>query len=319
MIHTHGLNHGGRADRRVLDRAGQPTAAGQGQRSRSKPLGEKCLIPVAAGASLRTWLTGGVVPCPTCMTAESLVVRWRCASQLRRPLVLTDATRSALLGLVQDSCDAIAPNRGSLSRSRHGIAYRDASRDKPITEVATFAGAVAALQADPAISTVYGSNNAHRLAIQFVYNTCERLDSGSDIQAAFEATWTALVAETSQPNWRFAGVANLNNFSYAGDVADLGHGVSIRGRSFDWLRQRLGWDQVDLDRLSEDWSAGGAASPFVLIVETSKPKSPANFLLASTEDIYPLAARAVLALRLLGAGHVYLNHRARFSCAPVAI
>ena len=221
--------------------------------------------------------------------------------------MLTNAARSTLLGLVRSACDVIAPSRGSISRSRHGIAYSDTERDKPITEVAEFAGAVAALQADPVISAVYGPDNAHRLAIQFVYNSCELLDSGTEIPAAFEATWTALVVETSQPNWRFAGVANLNNFSYDGDIADLGHGVSIQRRSFERLKQTLSWDQLDFDRLSEDWSAGGGASSYVFVVVTTQPKAPANFILSSDGAAYPLAARALLAMRLHGAGDLYVG------------
>lgn len=221
--------------------------------------------------------------------------------------MLTDTARSTLLGLVQSVCDVIAPSRGSLSRSRQDIAYYDTERDKLITEVAEFAGAVAALQADPVISAVYGPDNAHRLAIQFVYNTCGLLDRGADIPAAFEATWTALVVETSQLDWRFAGVANLNNFSYDGDIADLGHGVSIQGRSFERLKQTLNWDQVDLDRLTEDWSAGYGASSYVLVVVTTQPKGPANFVLASDGAAYPLAARALLAMRLHGAGGLHLG------------
>jgi hypothetical protein len=64
----------------------------------------------------------------------------------------------------------------------------------------------------------------------------------------------------------------------------------------------LGFDQVDLDVLAEDWSAGGAASSYVLVVETSQPKTPANFILSSDGAAYPLASRALLAMRLLGAG-----------------
>ncbi len=233
--------------------------------------------------------------------------------------MLAEATRSTLLSLVESACDVVTPSRFSLSRAHHGIAYYDTKRDKPITEVAAFAEAVATLRADPAISAAYGPDNTHRLAIQFVYNTCGLLDSGADIPAAFEATWTALVAETSKPDWRFAAVANLNNFSYEGDdVADLGCGVSIQGRSFDRLKQTLEWDQVDLDRLSEDWSAGGGASSHVLVVVTCQPKAPENFILSSDEAAYPLAARALLAMRLHGAGdlhigRLFLNRPAAFN------
>ena len=221
--------------------------------------------------------------------------------------MLTDVARSAMLGLVQRACDVVTPSRFSVSGSRRGIAYYDTSRDKPITELAEFGGAVAALQADPVIATIYGPDNAPRLAIQFVYNTCGLLDDGIDIPAAFEATWSALVTESARSHWRFAAVANLSNFSFTGDVANLGHGVSVQGRSFDHLRQALGFDQVDLDLLAEDWSAGGAASSYVLVVETSQPKTPANFILSSDGTAYPLAARALLAMRLLGAGAPHIG------------
>ena len=221
--------------------------------------------------------------------------------------MLTDMARSTMFGFVQRACDVVTPSRFSASGSRQGTALYDSSRDKPITELAEFGGAVAALQADPVIAKIYGLENAPRLAIQFVYNTCGLLDNGVDIPSAFEATWSALVTESSRPHWRFAAVANLSNFSFTGDVADLGHGVSVQGRSFDHLRQELGFDQADLDVLTEDWSAGGAASSLVLVVETSQPKTPANFILSSDGAAYPLAARALLAMRLLGAGAPHIG------------
>jgi hypothetical protein len=216
--------------------------------------------------------------------------------------LLTDAARAALLGLVQSACELVPPSRFSPNRSRRGFAFYDMTRDKSITEVAEFAGAAATLQADPDIVAIYGADNASRLATQFVYNTCGLLDDGRDVQAAFDATWTALVTESSRPVWRFAAVANLSNFSFDSEIADLGHGVSIQGRSFERLAQTLGLDQADLDFLTEDWTAGGAASSYVIVVETTQPKTPANFVLSSDGAGYPLAARAMLAMRLLGAG-----------------
>ena len=230
--------------------------------------------------------------------------------------MLTDTARSTMFGFVQRACGVVTPSRFSASGSRQGTALFDSSRDKPITELAEFGGAVAALQADPVIAKIYGLENAPRLAIQFVYNTCGLLDNGIDIPSTFEATWSALVTENSRPHWRFAAVANLSNFSFTGDVADLGHGVSVQGRSFDRLKQTLGFDQADLDVLAEDWSAGGAASSLVLVVETSQPKTPANFILSSDDAGYPLAARALLAMRLLGAGAPHIGKM--FLKRPVA-
>src|SRR5262249_534209 len=159
--------------------------------------------------------------------------------------------------------------------------------------------AVAALQADPLIASVYGSDNVERLAIQFVYHTCGILDDGLDMLEAFEATWTALVTESSRPDWRFAAVANLSNFSFSGDVADLGQGVSIQGRSFDRLRQAFQFDDEDLEALVDDWRDGRTASSHLLVVESSQPKTPANLVLVSDGTCYPLAMRALLAMRLL--------------------
>lgn len=207
-----------------------------------------------------------------------------------------------MFGFVQKACDIVTPSRFSTSVSRRGTAFYDSSRDKPITELAEFEGAVATLQADPVIAEIYGLENVPRLAIQFVYNTCELLDNGIDFPLAFGTTWSALVTESSNPHWRFAAVANLSNFSFTGDMANLGHGVSVQGRSFDHLGQELGFDQADLDVLAEDWSAGGAASSYVLVVETSQPKTPANIILSSDGAAYPLASRALLAMRLLGTG-----------------
>src|SRR5439155_5405076 len=83
----------------------------------------------------------------------------------RELVVLTDAARFTLLGLVQRACDVVTPSRFSASGSRRGIAFYDTLRDKPITELAEFAGAVAALQADPVIAAIFGPDNARRLAI----------------------------------------------------------------------------------------------------------------------------------------------------------
>jgi hypothetical protein len=99
----------------------------------------------------------------------------------------------------------------------------------------------------------------------------------------------------------------LNTFSYDGDVADLGHGVAVQKRSFERFRQTLQWDQSDLDRLSEDWTAGGGPSSYVLVVVTTQPKSPENFVVGSDGASYSLAGRALLAMRLVGAGDVHIG------------
>jgi hypothetical protein len=39
-------------------------------------------------------------------------------------------------------------------------------------------------------------------------------------------------------------LVNQNNFSYEGDVADLGDGVSVQGWNFDRLQETFSWDEV---------------------------------------------------------------------------
>jgi hypothetical protein len=228
--------------------------------------------------------------------------------------LLSDTVHAALWALVRTLHDAT----GARHRLSFGIAYYDSERDRVITHVAAFGPAVTALQADPAIISAYGNENADRLAIQFAYNTFSLLDESREIAAAFEAAWTALATETADPNWQFAAVANLNNFSYEGIAADLGHGVSIHGRSFDWLKEALHWDQADLDRLSEDWSAGGGSSSYVLTAITNQPKTSDNFLLGSDGAWFSRTSRALLAMRLLGPGDLqigktFLNRPAHFN------
>ncbi len=219
---------------------------------------------------------------------------------------------------MQTAYGSLASTAAAAHRFRQAIAYYDQDRDRTVAELTEFAGAVAALQPDPAISGAYGGDNVHRLALQFVYNTFGLFASSGDPSAAFEDAWKGLAAETGEPTWRFGAVANLNNFSFAADMADLGHGVSIQGRSFDRLRTSLHFDQYALDRLSEDWSAGGGASSHVLVVVTSQPKSSDNFILGSDGASYTLAARALLAMRLhgpgdLGIGRMSLHRPAHFN------
>lgn len=97
----------------------------------------------------------------------------------------TDAARTALITLVQRACEFVRPSRLSPNRSRRGAALYDTERDESITEVPEFTGAAEALQADPDITAVYGADNARRLTIQFVYNTCGLVDEGLDVQGAF--------------------------------------------------------------------------------------------------------------------------------------
>jgi len=73
----------------------------------------------------------------------------------------TDASRDALLALVQSAGQVIAANPDTI-RGLRGIAIYDTEKDKRITDLSEFAAAADALSADPDVATMYGSENAHR-------------------------------------------------------------------------------------------------------------------------------------------------------------
>ena len=86
----------------------------------------------------------------------------------------------------------------------------------------------------------------------------------------------------------------------------LGHGVSIRGRSFEELSALLNWGAFELDQLTKDWMAG-ANSSFVMLVEREVAKTPDNFLMVTDGSEYPRAVRTLLAMRLLAPGDVRIG------------
>src|SRR4051812_39491321 len=100
--------------------------------------------------------------------------------------MLTDASRDALLALVQSVGQVIAAKPNAVRRFR-GIAIYDTSKDKRVTDLPEFPAAAAALSADQDVATVYGSENANRLAIQFVYNTYAVVENVDTISDAFAA------------------------------------------------------------------------------------------------------------------------------------
>jgi len=216
----------------------------------------------------------------------------------------TKTTLDALADLFRQAAAAIQGLPQGPARFVGATALFDSDRDRVINQLPAFAPTEHALRNDEDLIRLYGPENAARLALQFVYESWNRTASGASIDQALEAASEAFEAEAATPTWRFTAIANINNFSYNGTFVDLGDGVSIQGRNFERLVTEYGWDDLDLARLSEDWSAGGGASSYILVVETKAPKTPANFVLSSDGASYGLSARALLALRLSGPGSV---------------
>ena len=185
-----------------------------------------------------------------------------------------------------------------------GFAFYDMEKDARLTSLRSFGSAEAAITGVPHFGSRLGAENAKRVALQFVYQYFARVDSARYEEAVFESLWEDFTAELDNPQWLTRGIANVRNFTSANHPLALDDGISIRGRSFADLGA-LGINRATLDRISEDWSGFGASS-FVLVVEDSIPKEPANVILSST-DVWTKAIRAVGACRLAATGSISIG------------
>ena len=84
------------------------------------------------------------------------------------------------------------------------------------------------------------------MTIQFVYELLRRSDRSDFENGTFEEYWSPFWGEIENPEWTYYSVANLQNFDGDFSVADMGDGISIRGRDFDELRELLGWSDYEL-------------------------------------------------------------------------
>jgi hypothetical protein len=83
----------------------------------------------------------------------------------------------------------------------------------------------------------------------------------------------------------------VRSLTAEGGPFEFGDGVSIRGRSFEELRE-LGFSQHILTALSDHW-AGFGASSYVMLIETRAPKSPDNFILGNLGTEFTKAWRVL--------------------------
>ena len=215
--------------------------------------------------------------------------------------------KEVLRSLTMAGLSAIAGSSFGIDGCRRAIAYYDTRKDEVVTALASFPPAVEGLAGFPAVSTLFGSGEARRIAIQFVFNACRHVGDSITPETAFERVWDGFARELDTATWTFAAVANMQNVECLEEKIDLVDGISIVGRSFEKLAALLNWGPPELDYLVKDWMEGGGQSSFVLTVQKQVPKSPENFLSTDDGTQYLRATRALLALRLLAPGDVRIG------------
>lgn len=103
-----------------------------------------------------------------------------------------DNLHGQLKDLTLQGLGAIAGSSFGVDGCRRAIAIYDTRKDDLITRLGSFQPAVDALGQIPAVQGMFGTAQARRLAIQFVFNACGRLAEGSPPETAFEEVWAAL-------------------------------------------------------------------------------------------------------------------------------
>jgi len=218
---------------------------------------------------------------------------------------LADA-RERLQTLAGEAGAAILESPFGASGCARGTAFYDSRKDSIFTGLASFQPGIDALIRIPAVQSLFGIDQGRRLAIQFVYATCRPIAEGLPFEAAFDEVWNAFALELQTRQWTSVAVANIQNLESSENGIELVDGVSVHARSFEELSTRLKWSPSELEYLERDWSEGGMSS-FVMLVESSVPKTPANFLNVDDGMSYARAARVLLAMRLLAPGDVRIG------------
>jgi hypothetical protein len=141
--------------------------------------------------------------------------------------------------------------------------------------------------------------------LQCVYQYFSRVGEARYDATTFDAVWHDLIAEMANPDWVERGVANVRCFDSKVACLALGDGIEIRARNFTELKS-LGFDDLILERLEEDWSGFGA-SRFMLISEQKYAKTPQTIVRLGSEALFANALKAIWSLRLAGTGSVSIG------------
>ena len=214
--------------------------------------------------------------------------------------------REQLEGLTLEGLDAIDQSAIGIEGCQKAIAYYDSRKDNLITSLDTFQSVQESIGQLDEVRDLFGSAEAKRITIQFVFNSCAEVANGSSPESAFEQVWTNLNHELAIPTWTYFGVANMQNITCSEQVVELEDGVSIRQRSFEELSILLDWGSFELDHLTEDWKEG-VASSLVILVEKMVPKKPENFLFQNDGSTYLHVSQSLLAMRLVAPGDVRIG------------
>jgi hypothetical protein len=177
-------------------------------------------------------------------------------------------------------------------------------KDERVIALRSFAEAEQAIIQIPHFVARLGADSARRATLQCVYQYFSRIDGVQYDEATFNALWDDFTTEIANPDWTTRGVTNIRFFRSENLHIDLGDGVTIRGRNPEEL-SALGFSPAILGRIMDDWFIGFGASSFVLVVEDSVPKEPANLISAS--DVWTKAVRAIGACRLAAAGSISIS------------
>ena len=130
------------------------------------------------------------------------------------------------------------------------------------------------LQRVPEFGRAFGADYGTRATLQFVYEYLTRTERLELDEVAFGATFEAFTSEIDDPDWTDVAFANLRNFKSDDALVDFGDGISIRHRSLDDIKERLGWTEWHFDHLTRDWMEGQAPSGHVVWVESVMQKTP---------------------------------------------
>ena len=209
------------------------------------------------------------------------------------------------LGLLLSAAVEAAARTGRELRQVRGIALHDSQKDLFITSLEPFATVEAGVRELELVHERYGIDQAHRIALQLVYEYFARATGVLVDSALVDALWADFVAELETPVWLTRCVTNLRHFHCEDLHVELGDGVSIYGRDPSVLA-RLGFDDAIWERLAADWSGFGASS-FVIVVETSILKRPDNFIMLDNLGGWLRCARAIGAMRLTASGDVGIS------------
>lgn len=218
-----------------------------------------------------------------------------------------DKIKRLFEGLAKAALERVEATGDGLTKYRAGTANYDIERDGLFTSLSEYSDAVSEIRELSVFQERFGGANAGRITLQFIYELLGRLTETVLRPSQFEDCWSSFVGEIDKEDWSYVGVANLQNFHSDLDAIDLGDGISIRGRSFEALRNLLGWTDYELDAMTRDWMDGGGASSFILLVEHQVPKTPTNIMLANVRDTYEKAQRALLVMRLYKPGDIRIG------------